>query len=171
MARTFVGVGSNVGDRLAFVSKALVALNVTEGIRIVAVSSVYETEPYGRLDQPSFINAVAELEVDMSPADLLRVLKSIEDRLGRTRRERWGPREIDLDILFFGDLVIQERTVSIPHPDLASRRFVLVPLAELAPHYVDPKSGLTVSDLLKGCPDQSQVAKTVHTIEYSQQVA
>lgn len=128
--RAFLGLGSNLGDRLANLVRAVGALN-SHGIEVGRVSSVYETDPVGP-PQPEFLNAVCEISTDLAPRDLLAVLKSIEKEIGRTHSERWGPREIDLDILLYGQTSIDEPGLVVPHPELTKRDFVLVPLLEIA---------------------------------------
>lgn len=127
--RAFVGLGTNLGDRLSNLRRAVDALD-TKGVSVVQVSSVYETDPVGPR-QPDFLNAVCEIETGLAPGELLEVLKEIESELGRSRSERWGPREIDLDLLLYGDESIEEPGLTVPHPELIKRDFVMVPLLEL----------------------------------------
>lgn len=144
MARAFIGLGSNLGDREAALRGALELL----GEDVVAVSSFRETEPVGYLDQPAFLNAAAALETGLEPRALLERLLGVERELGRTREgPRHGPRTIDLDLLVYDDRVIDEPGLVVPHPRLAERRFVLEPLAELDPDLVVPGRG-RVADLL-----------------------
>jgi 2-amino-4-hydroxy-6-hydroxymethyldihydropteridine diphosphokinase len=142
MTRAFVGLGANLGDREQTIRAA-----VAELPDVVAVSPLRETDPVGVTDQPQFLNGVAALETELAPRELLDVLLAVERRLGRERRERWGPRTIDLDLLLYGDAVIDEDGLKIPHPRLHERRFVLEPLADLAPQLVVPGLG-GVEDLL-----------------------
>lgn len=128
--RAFVGLGSNVGDRLAYLRGAVTALRDHAAVEIVRASSVYETAPVGP-EQPDFLNAVVEVTTHLDARALLAVLKAIENRLGRVPRERWGPREIDLDLLLAGDEVVSDEHLQVPHPRMQERAFVLVPLAEL----------------------------------------
>ena len=144
--RVHVGLGSNVGDRLGSLRAAVAALRTHDDIRVTAASSVYETDPVGP-EQPDFLNAAIEIETDLAPQELLHVLKSIEGELGRIPRERWGPREIDLDLLVYGDLVCDEEGLEVPHPRIGGRAFVLVPLEEIAPALEIPGLGV-VSSLL-----------------------
>ena len=138
----YVGLGSNLGDREYAIRAALERLGETEGVRVVKVSSVRETDPVGFLEQPAFLNAAAELETTLSPQDLLRTLLVVERELGRTREgPRFGPRTIDLDLLVYGDVVVDEPGLTVPHPRLHERRFALEPLAELAPGLVVPGRG------------------------------
>ena len=134
--RAFIGLGSNVGDRLDHLRRAVAELAATDGIEIVATSSVYETDPVGP-PQPDFLNAVVEIETMLGPHDLLARLKEIERIVGRAPTERWGPREIDLDLLLYGDVEIDSETLKVPHPEMFQRAFVVVPLRELDPSLAD----------------------------------
>ena len=147
--RAYVGLGANLGDREAALGRAVELLDEADGIDVVAVSSWRETEPWGPVEQPPFLNGAAALETDLDPGALLEVLLDVERRLGRVRREgeRWGPRVIDLDVLLYGDLVVDEPGLAVPHPHLHERRFALEPLAELAPDALVPGRG-TVAALL-----------------------
>jgi len=132
----YVGLGANLGDREATIRAAVAQLP-----GLVAVSPLHETDPVGVIDQPPFLNGVAALETELPPRELLDVLLAVERRLGRERGERWGPRTIDLDLLLYGDEVIDEDGLTVPHPRLRERRFVLEPLAGLAPKLVVPGLG------------------------------
>jgi 2-amino-4-hydroxy-6-hydroxymethyldihydropteridine diphosphokinase len=138
----YVGLGANLGDREATIGAAVAALP-----GIVAVSTLRETEPVGITDQPRFLNGVAALETELSARELLAVLLSVERELGRERRERWGPRTIDLDLLLYGAETLDEPGLTVPHPRLHERRFALEPLAELDPELMIPGHG-HVKDLL-----------------------
>jgi 2-amino-4-hydroxy-6-hydroxymethyldihydropteridine diphosphokinase len=138
----YIGLGANVGDREATIEAALAALP-----GLVAVSRLRETDPVGVVDQPAFLNGVARLETELAPRRLLETLLAIERSLGRERRERWGPRTIDLDLLLSGSEVLDEPALTVPHPRLHERRFVLEPLAELDPGLVVPGRG-PVGELL-----------------------
>ena len=135
MTTAFVGIGSNLGEPESQIAAALEQLAAEDGIELVAVSTLRETEPVGYLDQPSFLNGAAQLETALPPRELLERLLEIESRLGRVRGAgpRFGPRTIDLDLLLYGDETIDEPGLTVPHPRLWERRFVLEPLAELAP--------------------------------------
>jgi len=146
--RAFVGLGSNLGDREAQIRLALDALRQVAETRVVRVSSIYDTEPVGEPNQPNFLNAVALIDTQLSARQLLWNLQLIERRLGRVRTQHWGPRTIDLDLLLFGDLVLDEPDLKIPHPELTRRAFVLVPLVELDPLLVHPESGETLLQIL-----------------------
>lgn len=133
MTRAFVGLGSNLGDRVGSLAKALGLLGRVPGVRIAAVSRAYESEPWGVVDQPAFANAVAVLDVSVEAEELLAACKRIERELGRQTGERFGPRPIDLDVLLFGDRVIDGPGLTIPHPRMLERDFVVTPLLEVAP--------------------------------------
>jgi len=137
----YIGLGSNLGDRHAHLADAMHYLQNSSNIRVVATSSFLETLPWGHTDQPDFLNGVTEIRTDFSPAELLKFLKDGEQILGRTPAERWGPRVIDMDILLFGNRIIKDTDLVIPHPEMTRRRFVLDPLLELNPHGVHPISG------------------------------
>jgi 2-amino-4-hydroxy-6-hydroxymethyldihydropteridine diphosphokinase len=128
----YLALGSNLGDRGAYLERARAEL-ASRGARILRESSVHETEPFGVLDQPRFLNQVLEVEWPGSPRELLVVAKAVEAAVGRQETYRWGPREIDVDILLFDDLTVREEGLTIPHPGLAEREFVRAPLRELRP--------------------------------------
>ena len=165
MARAFLGLGSDVGDRLECLSRAVGALS--RMMRVTALSSVYETEPVGMSDRGLFYNIVAEVHTNMPPEALLKEIKGIERELGRKDRTHLMPREIDIDILLYDGLVHRDGTLSVPHPEMERRRFVLEPLAELAPDIVHPVSGLTAGQMLERCEDHSDVVRTNHTLNRS----
>jgi 2-amino-4-hydroxy-6-hydroxymethyldihydropteridine diphosphokinase len=144
--RVYLGLGGNLGDRQLNLRQAAAAL--PESVRIARASRVYETAPWGYTDQPNFLNQVLEVETSLSPLELLGELKKIEAGLGRQQTFRYGPRLIDIDILFYGSRVLDAPGLQIPHPRLAERAFVLAPLAELAPNLVHPTLRKSVADLL-----------------------
>lgn len=131
--RAYLGLGGNIGDPVHAMAAALRALDATTEVRVAAVSSLYRTPPWGRTDQPDFVNAAAALDTLLSPHDLLTLCLSTERTLKRVRAERWGPRTIDMDILLYGALTVREAGLDIPHPRMLERTFVMVPLAEIAP--------------------------------------
>lgn len=153
MTRAYLSLGSNLGDRRAHVEEALRRLQNSEVI-LRRISAAYETEPQDLPDQPWFLNLVAEIETSLEPLALLVHLRSVEASLGRERRVPKGPRTIDIDILLYGDLVLDCPELVLPHPRLAKRRFVLEPLAELAPDLRHPVLGQSVSELLGAVSDQ-----------------
>ncbi len=148
VAIAYVSLGSNLIDREKNIHRALRQLSRQDRIHVDQTSSLYETEPVGFTDQPFFLNAVARLSTDLKPAALLAVLKSVERFVGRRKTFRWGPRSIDLDLLLYEDVIIENSHLIVPHPELARRAFVLVPLAEIAPGAIDPRSGRRADQLL-----------------------
>ena len=148
--QVWVSLGSNLGDRLQNLSRALAMMNEKD-LRVLRKSSVYESDPQGYEAQGKFYNAAAEFSTVLQPEETLAILQGIELALGRKREIRWGPRTIDLDILLFGQRVIDAAVLTVPHPALAGRSFVLCPLAELAPDLLIPGLG-SVSRLLPLCP-------------------
>jgi 2-amino-4-hydroxy-6-hydroxymethyldihydropteridine diphosphokinase len=156
MVTAYLGLGSNRGDRLAKLREGLERL--APAVQVEAVSPVYETEPVGVVDQPSFLNAVCRASTGLEPHPLLDWVKQIERAAGRRPGPRWGPRPLDIDILLYGDAVVDLPDLQIPHPRLVERAFVLCPLADLAPDVLVPGSGQTVRELLAGL-DVSGVRK------------
>ncbi len=149
-AIAYIALGSNLGDRRGMLRRALGMLGRREGVAVRRVSGFVETEPLGPPGQGKYLNAAAEVETTLSPEELLGVLQQIEAVLGRSRaaEERYGPRMCDLDILLMGQTVMQTETLTIPHPRMHERLFVLRPLAEIAPSAVHPRLGLTVAEML-----------------------
>jgi 2-amino-4-hydroxy-6-hydroxymethyldihydropteridine diphosphokinase len=147
MTPAYVGLGANLGPREITLLRAVDLLAETEGVEVHAVSQLRETEPVGVLDQPAFLNGAAALETTLGPRELLDRLLEIERELGRVRDLRWGPRVVDLDLLVFGDVQVDEPGLHVPHPRLHERRFALEPLAELDPELAVPGFG-SVSELL-----------------------
>lgn len=147
--RVFIGMGSNVGDRLSQLSQAVSRLTAMSGVRVLRLAPIYETDPVGGPPQDTYLNTVVEIESALAPQQLLAELQRVERQLGRAPSAlRWGPREIDLDILLYDDLVLQEPALIIPHPQLHRRRFVLEPLAQLSPEARHPVLKQTVAQLL-----------------------
>lgn len=156
----FIGFGSNVGDRVDFCDRAVTLLSLLPHSQLTGVSLLYETEPVNDGAHPGdgwFLNGVVQLETDVAPRSLLVILREIERSLGRDEADRSGPRTIDLDILFYGQRMIDEPGLVIPHPRLHQRRFVLMPLSELAPLFVHPTLQRTVNQMLAEVKDQSEV--------------
>ncbi|MBI5463996.1 MAG: 2-amino-4-hydroxy-6-hydroxymethyldihydropteridine diphosphokinase [Ignavibacteriales bacterium] len=161
----FVGLGSNLGDRLSYLHQAIDLLEQLPDAILESFSSVYQTEPVGVKHQPEFFNAVVKLRSALNPRELYQHLKRIEKTIGRTHAERWGPREIDLDLLYYGNRVLQEEGLTIPHTESANRRFVLVPMKEIAATFRDPLRQLSIAELLNACSDTSAVRKTEFSLD------
>jgi 2-amino-4-hydroxy-6-hydroxymethyldihydropteridine diphosphokinase len=146
MSIVYISIGSNLGDREENCRKAIKLLK-ENGIVVKKQSSMHETEPWGIKDQQKFINMAIEVETDKKPEELLRILKEIEKEIGRTETTKWGPRVIDLDIIFYDDLILKSQDLEIPHPLLQEREFVLKPLCEIAPDKKHPVTGKTVKEM------------------------
>lgn len=154
----FIAIGSNLGDRVGNVRKAVSMVCDGVNARLLAMSSLYETEPWGVKDQPRFVNAVMKVETSLDPVELLARTKAVEETMGRQRGLRWGPRTIDLDIVFHGSVVMDEQGLVIPHPGAAERAFVMVPLAEIDPGFVHPVLGKSAAEIAGGL-DRSGIRK------------
>lgn len=159
-----IALGSNLGDRSVNLHTAWRRLGETPGVRLQALSSFYETKPVGgQPDQPDYLNAAGLLETTLGAEELLAALLKIEALGGRVRSERWGARTIDLDLLLYGDLQISSETLTVPHPRMTERRFVLEPAAEIAPRIIHPASGKTIAALLAGLPADSAAARPANS--------
>lgn len=157
METAYISIGSNLGDREKYSRQAIEG--ISEFAKVTAVSAFYETEPVGFEDQPQFINSVAEIETELSPHGLLEKLRSVENKLGRVRETKWGPRTIDLDIIFYGNEVLNDPDLTIPHPEAHKRRFVLEPLEEIAPTFEHPVLKQSITELLASLNDHHKVKK------------
>jgi len=145
----YIGLGSNLGEREQTIRSALKALAEREGIEVTAVSRLIETAPVGGPPQGDYLNGVAEITTTLGPQRLLQVLLEIEDEFGRARGERWGPRTLDLDLLLYGDAVVETQDLQVPHPRMHERLFVLEPLCDIAPAAIHPVLRATAAELIK----------------------
>jgi 2-amino-4-hydroxy-6-hydroxymethyldihydropteridine diphosphokinase len=155
----YLGLGSNIGNKLSFIKSAEEEIAKLNDTKVLRSSSVYRTEPWGIKSQKEFLNSVLEIESNSGPEELLKELKEIEIVLGRKNREKWFEREIDIDILFYGDMKITNSIVNIPHPEIQNRKFVLVPLCELNPGFIHPELNCSMESLLNNTKDNSEVIK------------
>jgi len=153
----FLSLGSNSGKRLENLERATDKIGQSDQIKVIKVSPVYETAPVGVKGQEWFLNLALEIQTSLGPFALLERLLSVEDGMGRTREKKWGPRNIDLDILLYDDRTVDSDRLTIPHPRMHERRFVLVPLAQIAPELLHPRLQKSVEELLAGCRDKSEV--------------
>jgi 2-amino-4-hydroxy-6-hydroxymethyldihydropteridine diphosphokinase len=159
MKKVFLGLGSNLGDRVENLRETKVRIEESIGA-VVSASSVYETEPWGFVSDTDFLNMVLCVETDLSPSGLLGRILMIESQLGRIRREsQFSSRKIDIDILLYNNEIVNEAALKIPHPRMHKRRFVMVPLAEIAPSFIHPLLKKSIKSILKSCPDTSRVKK------------
>ena len=155
----YIGIGSNLGDKLHHCEKAISEILKIDRHKLLAKSSFFKTQPIGYTSQDWFVNGVIKIETDLEAHELLRTLKTIESQLGRSKTFRWGPRTIDLDILFFDDVEIQTEELQIPHPLLQDRQFVLIPLAEIDRNLIHPVLKKTVQELLDNLKEDQGVEK------------
>lgn len=149
MMNVFIGLGSNLGNRKENIKKAIEKLSQTNGIQLLQQSTIIETEPYGKTDQPDFLNCVIQVKTEKNPELLLEICNNIENDLGRIRNEKWGPRTIDIDILFIDDMVIHTPDLIVPHPEVHLRAFVLTSLNEIAPDFIHPILNKTIKEIYK----------------------
>jgi 2-amino-4-hydroxy-6-hydroxymethyldihydropteridine diphosphokinase len=156
-----IGLGSNLGDKIANIQTAIEALDVSFGCRVERVSSMWESKPVGITDQPDFVNAVVRLSTTLTPNDLLEVCLNTEKQMGRVREVRWGPRNIDIDILLYDNLSIAAEKLTLPHPRMLERAFVMLPLAEIDPE-ISLSGGVTVRQAVKQLPYEGAVRITEH---------
>ncbi|SFJ36154.1 2-amino-4-hydroxy-6-hydroxymethyldihydropteridine diphosphokinase [Thermoflavimicrobium dichotomicum] len=160
MITAYLGLGTNLGDRVASLEQAIGMLKQTPGISVQRISSVYETSPVGYLEQPPFYNLAMEILTTLPPRDLLGRILEVERKLHRVRTVRWGPRTIDIDILLYGDQIVNEEGLQIPHPRMTERAFVLVPLYEIAGNILIPGKQQTVKYWLAQLPKDQEIQQT-----------
>ena len=160
--RAYLGLGSNVGDRQEYLREAIRRVAGADGVNLLRQSRVYETEPIGITDQPEFLNMVVEVEIaeEMEARELLALVRQIEKDVGRTKRERWGPREIDVDVLLVGEERVKEADFEVPHPRMWERAFVMAPLAELAPEVKGP-TGETAAEVAERLRREQRIGAPV----------
>ncbi len=161
MPKLYLLLGGNLGDRINYLHKACEKIALQVGT-VQNNSKLYETAAWGKTDQPSFLNQVLEVHTLLQPEQVLQTINGIEQELGRERFEHWGSRVIDIDILFYDEVVLQTQRLTIPHPHLHTRRFTLAPLAEIAPDLVHPVLHQTIFELLADCPDKLAVTVFKH---------
>ncbi|UDI79116.1 2-amino-4-hydroxy-6-hydroxymethyldihydropteridine diphosphokinase [Staphylococcus taiwanensis] len=155
MVKAYLGLGSNIGDRAQQLQEAIEIIDSMEDIVVTQISPIYETAPVGYTEQPNFLNLCLEIETELEPQTLLNRCLETEQRLHRVRDIRWGPRTLDVDILLYGDRIIEKDNLEIPHPRMSERAFVLTPLNDIAPKQIEPRSKKTISDLVK--PDDTVI--------------
>lgn len=157
----FLLIGSNLGGRLSNLNRC-VDLISTELGSIIKPSSVYETAPWGKSDQPNYLNQAIQIETNFGPAELLGRCLTLEKQLGRERKEKWGARVIDVDLIYFNDRIINSKDLVIPHPRMTERKFVLEPLTEISPNFMHPLLKKTNQELLTDCKDQLPIKRLIH---------
>ena len=155
----YIGIGSNLETPEKNCIDAIEKISQTKDIKIISRSSFYETEPIGEIQQSWFVNSVIKIETDLPPTDLLSTLLDIESAMGRLRKERWGPRLIDLDLLFYDNIVLKKKGISLPHPEIQKRKFVLTPMSEISESFIHPVLKKTIKTLLQESLDTSVVKK------------
>lgn len=159
MPTAYLGLGSNKGERINFIQNALIEIGNLSGSSVVKSSSVYETEPWGNCDQDDYLNCAVEIETKLSADNLLKELKRIEKTLGRSENIKWSEREIDIDLLFYENEIINKEHMNVPHPQIENRKFVLIPLNEIAPHLIHPGIKKSITELLRQTKDKLSVRK------------
>tara|TARA_Y100000590_G_scaffold62434_1_gene66775 strand:+ start:7299 stop:7793 length:495 start_codon:yes stop_codon:yes gene_type:complete len=157
--KALIGIGSNLGSPVENCRKAVASLCESEEINVIKQSSLYESEPIGKKNQPWFVNTVIEIQTSLSPERLLKKLLNIEQQFGRTRNEKWGPRIIDLDILDYDGRIINSESLTLPHPEMLNRRFVLEPLSEISGSIIHPVQNKSIQSLLNELPKNPVVKK------------
>lgn len=157
--RVFLGLGSNVGDKIKFIKSAIEEISNLDKTNLTKESSYYETEPWGLREQDDFINSVVEINTELEAEDLFRELKNIEKKLHRKNRGKWEQREIDIDILFYGNKVLKNETINIPHKEIENRKFVLIPMSEIDENFIHPEKNKSIKELLIETKDTLEVKK------------
>lgn len=165
MSKVYIGIGSNKGDRIGFLHHAITELESDIGITILDLSSVYETKPYGVEDQPNYLNAVILIETDYTPIEVYHKVKTIEKIVGRTKSERWGEREIDLDIILYDSMIYKDDLIEIPHKEYYKRDFVLVPLHEIGNDLIDPITEKSISEIIENLNEKFILIKLENNLK------
>ena len=165
MNRAYISLGSNIGDRLHYLQQAVRLLQYVKGIKVCQVSSVYETDPVGYVDQDAFLNIVVELETSLTPHELLKKCNEIEAELGRTREIHWGPRTVDLDILLYNEENVKSENLIIPHPRMTERGFVLIPLVEINANVRDPRTNSSFMEFADAQKEGVRVWRTFDGVD------
>ena len=160
----YIGIGSNLGIPEENCTKAIEKISSTKDIKIISKSSFYQTAPIGNIEQDWFINSAIKIDTQLTPRELLSALLSIESEMGRIRKEKWGPRLIDLDLLFYDNLILNQEGITLPHPEIQKRKFVLVPLNEIAENLTHPIQKKTIKTLLQELSDGAEVKKLTRAI-------
>ncbi len=155
----YIGIGSNLGDKIGQCERAIAEILKVDQHKLLAKSSLFKTKPIGDTSQDWFVNGVIKIETDLGPLELLQMLQEAESRLGRKKTSRWGPRTIDLDILFYDEEEVQMENLQIPHPLLHERQFVLIPLAEIDPTFIHPLLKKSIGELLEDLKENQEVKK------------
>ena len=164
--RIFLSLGTNIGDRICNLKRAIQKIRLIPTTQLVTLSSVYETAPVGFTDQPDFLNLIIEIRTSLCPICLLFELQRIENEIGRIRTVRWGPRRIDIDLIYYGQIVRESLILTVPHGEAMVRRFVLKPLSEIASDFMPPSINCTISQLLDRCLDHNRVTKLYNATEF-----
>lgn len=159
MQKVYLGLGSNKGERISFIEKAVAEIESLPGTEIFIKSDIYETEPWGNTEQDDYLNTVIGIRTEIAAEDLLFELKRIEKQIGRMGNKKWSEREIDIDILFYGNEIIENENMTVPHGQIENRRFVLVPMNEIAPDHIHPVFKKSISELLGSTTDNLKVFK------------
>jgi len=165
MSKVYIGLGSNKGDRIGFLHHAIAELESDIGITILTLSSIYETKHYGVEDQPNYLNAVILIETDYTPIEVYHKVKTIEKIVGRTKSERWGEREIDLDIILYDSIIYKDDLIEIPHKEYYKRDFVLVPLHEIGNDLIDPITKQSISETIENLNEKFILTKLENNLK------
>ena len=164
MSRVFLSLGSNKGEREEYLKNALLALESNSKVSIIATSSIYETKPYGDIPQKNYFNGAVLIETEYSPNEIYLLIKKIEKEVGRTDSVRWGEREIDIDIILIDSLIFENKNITIPHKEYDLRDFVLIPICEIDPKVIDPKTGVKLADRIKSLNKKYIIDKMSFTL-------